>query len=500
MCGLLLFARTIDHGLNHDEHQFLAPGALLSREGLLPYRDFPLFHFPNLVFVYATLDRLTGEPILGPKLFSFACTWLTLGIILVVSLRRARGGTGGYVLTLLALCAFFLFDPLILYTAGKTWNHELPSFLLVLAVCCHVAALNRDSRAYITLSGIACGLAIGTRLTFLPCLLPLFALIFSFPVDAPRRRAMAIAFSVGATVALAPSIYFLVTTPGAFIFDNFEFPRLRLLDPENTRIQKTSAIWRKLRYLAKEVVLPGWPIFAAFVAVLIRDTRQRLGAADPDRTGVLVVCWTALFLVIGCFLPSRYQYQHFFALMPLLLLGIALTGVDAEGKRPIWHIFPLFLAILATVVTFRANDVAAKEKGAFPKWNEVTRREEWLSSKAAVFGAELRQLVPRGRILTLAPAWPIAGGLRIYPEFATGPFAWRSARYVPEQRRAEYHFVGPDDLDTFLTPEPPGGILTGVEDDNLEAPLIDYARHNGFLPVPMSGKRILWLRNARSTP
>jgi hypothetical protein len=331
-------------------------------------------------------------------------------------------------------------------------------------------------------------------------LLPLFALIFSFPVDATRRRAMAIAFSVGATVALAPSIYFLAITPGPFIFDNFEFPRLRLLDPENTRIQKTSTFWRKLRYLAKEVVLPGWPIFLAFGTILIRDIRQRLGVADPARTGVLVVAWTAFFLVIGCFLPSRYQYQHFFALMPLLLLGIALTGVDAEGKRPVWHIFPLCLAILAIVVTFRANEVTAKKRGAFPKWNEVTRREEWFSSKAAAFGAQLRQLVPRGRILTLAPAWPIAGGLRIYPEFATGPFAWRSARYVPEQRRAEYHFVGPDDLETFLAPEPPGGILTGVEDDNLEAPLIDYATHHGFLPVPMSGKRTLWLRKPRSTP
>jgi hypothetical protein len=41
--------------LNHDEHQFVAPSVLLLREGLLPYRDYPFFHTPNLVFVFAPL-------------------------------------------------------------------------------------------------------------------------------------------------------------------------------------------------------------------------------------------------------------------------------------------------------------------------------------------------------------------------------------------------------------------------------------------------------------
>ena len=37
---VLLWGLNMRRGLNHDEHQFVASGALLARAGLLPYRDF----------------------------------------------------------------------------------------------------------------------------------------------------------------------------------------------------------------------------------------------------------------------------------------------------------------------------------------------------------------------------------------------------------------------------------------------------------------------------
>ncbi|RYD71684.1 MAG: hypothetical protein EOP84_24465, partial [Verrucomicrobiaceae bacterium] len=74
VAGWFLLVRGMQRDLNHDEHQFLAPGVLLSREGLLPFRDYPLFHLPNLVFAYAALDRLTGWPVLPAKLLSICAS------------------------------------------------------------------------------------------------------------------------------------------------------------------------------------------------------------------------------------------------------------------------------------------------------------------------------------------------------------------------------------------------------------------------------------------
>jgi hypothetical protein len=119
----------MDRDLNHDEHQFLAPAALLSREGLQPWRDYALFHLPNLVFAYAAADRMTGNIILGAKLVCFsASAMLVLG--LVVAAMRVRRLVPAVALSAAAV-VLLLGDPLFRYTAGKTWNHEVPSALLL---------------------------------------------------------------------------------------------------------------------------------------------------------------------------------------------------------------------------------------------------------------------------------------------------------------------------------------------------------------------------------
>jgi hypothetical protein len=54
---LLVAGVNLRRGLNHDEHQFVASGVLLARQGLLPYRDFPYFHVPLLSVIYARSFR-----------------------------------------------------------------------------------------------------------------------------------------------------------------------------------------------------------------------------------------------------------------------------------------------------------------------------------------------------------------------------------------------------------------------------------------------------------
>src|SRR3954464_4583635 len=96
LVGLLLFLSAMDRDLNHDEHQFIAPGVLISREGLLPYRDFPMFHLPNLAFAYAGLDRLTHQPILSAKALSaLSSTGIAALILLVASASSLAGSRRG---------------------------------------------------------------------------------------------------------------------------------------------------------------------------------------------------------------------------------------------------------------------------------------------------------------------------------------------------------------------------------------------------------------------
>src|SRR3954470_24851422 len=83
LVGALLFLYAMDRDLNHDEHQFIAPGVLISREGLLPYRDFPMFHLPNLAFIYAGLDRLFHQPVWTAKVLNVLASTTSIALLLL---------------------------------------------------------------------------------------------------------------------------------------------------------------------------------------------------------------------------------------------------------------------------------------------------------------------------------------------------------------------------------------------------------------------------------
>src|SRR5688572_6039535 len=56
--------------MSHDEHQHVAAGALVAREGLVPYRDFPHFHTPYLAYVYAALFSVTDHLLVAARMVS----------------------------------------------------------------------------------------------------------------------------------------------------------------------------------------------------------------------------------------------------------------------------------------------------------------------------------------------------------------------------------------------------------------------------------------------
>ena len=87
---VLLLGLNMRRGLNHDEHQFVASAALMAREEMLPYRDFPYFHVPTLSIIYALIFRSTDYLLLGARWFSVVCSWLTLAVLLAAALVWLR--------------------------------------------------------------------------------------------------------------------------------------------------------------------------------------------------------------------------------------------------------------------------------------------------------------------------------------------------------------------------------------------------------------------------
>ncbi len=526
---LLLFGLNMGRELNHDEHQFIAGAALIARDGLVPYRDFAFFHVPLLVYVYALLYTLFDSLLLSSRLLSIFFGWLSVVLVFVFAWQRARTDVSWSRWRFSALAALWMAAlPLFTYTSGRAWNHDLPLFLMLLAVIVHgEACVSRRNVVWFLLSGLLIGLATATRLSFALTVAPFLLLIWLAPARSMRERMVGtILFSAGGLLGLASVLASFFRAPQAFLFGNLDYVGL------NTRFfQQTVAsdaatetgtglvsgyqlLVEKLLYAGAMLVeQPTSLITLVALAVslwplrrLIRRRPMANGTVSTDKNSeantalrlrLTFVLLLMFFALIGAFGATPSQPQYFYPLFPLALLGI----VDAFSAWPsslrAGGIYAYFLGGLAAVLV--AIPVYA------PGLALLNQPDQWLPTKAHCYGRFVEDLVSApgvtggastaGNVLTLAPLYALEGGASIYPEFATGPFAWRVSPLVSDLDRARFHIVGLEELSTLVESDPPRAILTGVEDDDAdeEVALIAYAEDEAYMPVNLPDESILWL-------
>ena len=91
-----------------------------------------------------------------------------------------------------------------------------------------------------------------------------------------------------------------------------------------------------------------------------------------------------------------------------------------------------------------------------------------------------------GDVATLFPTL-VMDANPVRPEFASGPFFFRTAGALPPDRIARLRAAGPEDLERLFAAEPPAAIFGGVHAGRWRAPmdaaLIAYAERHGYALV-----------------
>jgi hypothetical protein len=105
-------------------------------------------------------------------------------------------------------------------------------------------------------------------------------------------------------------------------------------------------------------------------------------------------------------------------------------------------------------------------------------------------GAELKRVIeanhPTGdKVATLLPIYPLEAGLPVYPEFATGQFAFRIAPFTSAKLARNYRMVAAEGIEALFDADPPAAMLLGY-DTELEAPMLRYAMAHGYRRVEMA--------------
>jgi hypothetical protein len=491
--GVLLWGLNMRRGLNHDEHQFIAGAALMARDGLSPYVDFPSFHMPLLSQAYALRFRFSPTLLLTARAVSVVSAWVTLGLLLWLGyrvlprqnawLRLLHGAAGALLLA---------FTPLFVYTSGRAWNHDLPALLTIIAIINLIDGMARPSTGRVNwhavIAGLMLGLAIITRASF-ALLIPGF--LAGFWIGTPGssgQRAQNIAwFALGGVLGALPALLLLARDPQAFLFGNLTYVQLNTLyyqsqagDYPGMTLSGKLAVFAELMVRQLANLLPLLAFAGTTAWAWLRGT-------SDQRRQLAVLILLVLLALAGALAATPVQTQYFYILLPLAVLGTLYAVGMWPYAQQRWGVGAVAgAALISLLLTGRAYA---------PGLAIVAQPDEWIPRKIHARGELIAGLVGTDSpVLTLSPIHILEGGLPIYPAFATGPFAWRVADLVDPATRADRHLVGPSDLEALLI-EPPRALLTGLDNDDKleEAPLVAYAEENRYLPVSLPDDGTLWL-------
>ena len=486
---VLAFGLAMTKGLNHDEHQHLAAGVLLARDGLFPYRDYPYFHMPYLPAIYAGLFHFSehvSEHLLGvARTFSAICAALTVGLVVALSLR-ADGKQRRILQAAIAFGAALLYVTAaqFTHTTGRAWNFEAGTLCALASFACYAAWLSRGSRWYLFGAGALISLAAGIRITFAPLAGALLLLIWFDTARAMRLRAF-VFFSAGLVSTALPAMILALSAPEPFFTGNFGYARIAYEYHMTSGHPRTMTVPKKLRYAFKEIIRPNWPLVLSFITAIgcLVLERWRSGRTWDGRSRIVLIAFPFLFL--GSLAPSPLHEQYFYPFLPWLVLGtvVAISAISAGTyQRRIALLTFLACIVVATPLSFRRYR-------HLPKLRDPSA---WTPSEIHGLGQLVaRKSLQPGPILTFSPTAALEGGRAIYPAFTTGPFAWRVAHLVPPEQRKKLRMIAPDDLVPLLETSPPAACLTGMEEKFDEA-IVDWATGAQFVPLRLSGRWILW--------
>lgn len=483
---VFLFARAMMRFHDLDEHQFVAPPALLVQEGLLPYADYPYFHMPTLIYAQGVLLACCSWPLLAARTLSVACGTATVLLLFCHGWRLLAGvPTARHWLLSGGPCLVFLTSRLFTYTNGWAWNHDAATLCMLGALLLNLRGLERGRVAPIALAGLLFGLAAGVRLSFALAFVPLAASVcLSRSPLTRRQRAVAVSLAaLAAVVALLPAVVHLARHRDAFLFGNLGYARL------NTEFYARSS--------SAAISLPGkaYHLAQTFLTDPGNAVLLLLAVAGAWRAPRWVVLGLLPFLLIGAWGPSPTQYQYYYMLLPFLLVtaqyGVAAASTDPAAERR-WRRL-VWLGVLVAALP------------GLPRWYwhvvYLPRPDAWVPVRVHRMGEWVREHVPdSGRVLTLEPGVPLEAGVRVYPEYTVGRFVMHVGELMTSPQRSRYGMAWGEQLDELLRQRPPEAVLVQRRIEHLAVPLREYAYRNGFeLHRSPDGQYDLWVRPAGVT-
>lgn len=506
---------------DHNENMYIAAASLLL-EGKRMYLDFAYFQMPYLPYIYWLVFALTGTThyLLVARIVNWTFWLGAAGLLFILAREITRDRWLPW-----AACCLFMTNRYALRIVVESSNYVVPLTFALAALASLLAARRlanqrRPFRSLLLLSGVFSGLSVGTKLYYAATVAPLLAATLFIESRAGLRPAFlrnAMPMAAGLAIGLLPAALALARDPEAFLFNNLYYHALAADEARMGKLSYPVTFPSKLSWLSNDLLtkpsslLLIFLFLSALLFALHRHDRicrqrgltriRRHRSKEKDGTVltmpsfVLAVTAAVVTTTVAAVLYMTPLFPQYVALpLPYAILAFFCTSEFSTtgGRRHLltgtWLAVALCLPGSGLVGALRsASDVHG--------WPPVCihERAEEITALMNTYGL-------RGRVATLEPLLPIEGGATIYPEFATGVFAYRIGyKLSPEQRR---HFVVPsaDTIGDLFTRDPPAAILLTTYPETLQGPLRRYAEARGYHVEHVSQELDLYLRVAPPAP
>ena len=480
--------------LDRDENQFLASAFLISEFGLHPYRDFAYFHMPNLSYLYAPLF-LSDNPILLARIVTALCAF---GICVAVFwhgfhvLRNRhwliRSLAPVSVMLLLAHSHMFK------HAASHVWNHTSSVLFFLIAFILLLRWRDKPHATYLLgCSGFTLGMAIGIRLSVAPVVIPFLFLIL-FHTEHSARLKCLVVFAVAGLAANLPALYFLAFNFSETIFGNLVYPGFNTEYYREIGFERAMDLSGKGDYFWHRIMeRPSHQLIAVAGAVcVLMSLVSTIFSRALLKADILLIAFVFLFLIAGCLAPTPSQKQYYFILFPffmLLVLNLVSTvdGRTLSGITAGILVCILFVSFL-TYSPFSFRDKLVKN---LKSWDYLTVNV--LARESREISRIVKSNDDNPVVLALSPAFVINDGTAIFPEFATGPFAFTYSYLVPEDQARRQRIPREADLDRIFQSDNIAAVLTGHEKPEIEQAIIEMAMKSNYSRIDMPSGNTLWL-------
>lgn len=318
--ALALFAgfRVVDY----DEGFYLSAAHMVA-QGHSLYSD---FFYPQMPFLPYILAPLSGHGFASLYLSRFAGVLAAVlaSVLFYLMLRRLCRDQRMQIL----IFAFYVFSGPVLSWHSVAKTYPWTDLFLFAAVYLLMISQTSGRLRPLLFAGVFTGLAINTRLLFIPLVI-LFGTYISITSRTQPLRRLAVYIAAVVLVSL-PSCVLLIRHPDQFFFDNFGFHLMRA--PQTVFPQ---TIIDRLVVFGKLVASPQILVILALAGVAFwswRKTKETAGVKSIAGSPAGLVSLTAVAITVIYLIPSPIHHQYFVQAIPFALLACAAGLNEFPGR------------------------------------------------------------------------------------------------------------------------------------------------------------------------